>query len=171
MKQTLYFLLLLFIISSCERIKNKGEDIAAEIEEKVKNKSEDLADKVVPHFDAYTADTKYNKERFRDFLQVDLTPDIKNIYCFADAIGIDAGYQFAFSCDQSTAERIIQKHQLRLDSKTTDFAFGLQYDFDWWDKTKIEKLKLYSWEGEHQYYKYFWYDQKEQKAYYFDFDM
>jgi hypothetical protein len=156
---------------SCDRIKDKGKRIADKTEEKAKDKSEELIDKVAPHFDAHKPDTKFNKERFKDFLQVELTPDVKNIYCFDDAIGIDADYQFSFNCDTSTARKIIEKHKLTLDTATTDYAFGLQNDFDWWDKKKIEKLDLYSWKGDQQYFKYFWYDKSEQKAYYFDFDM
>lgn len=173
MKQTIYISTIIFalIIVSCDRIRNKGQELADKTEKKVKDKSKDLVDKVVPHFDAYKPDTKFNKERFKDFLKVDLTPDIKNIYCFGDAIGIDADYMFSFNCDTTTARKIIEKHQLKLDKETTDYAFGLQHDFDWWDKKKIEKLDLYSWQGDHQYFKYFWYDKTEQKAYYFDFDM
>ena len=96
---------------------------------------------------------------------------IKNIYCFDDAIGIDADYQFSFNCNKITAELIRKKNNLKIDTITSDFAFGLQNDFPWWDKKKIEKLQLYSWKGEQEYYKYFWYDNKEQKAYFFDFDL
>lgn len=156
---------------SCDRIKNTGHEVANKTQEKIKQKTKDLADKIIPHFDAYIPDTKYNKTRFKEFLQVDLTPDIKNIYCFEDAIGIDSDYQFSFNCDTSTVSRIIKKHQLTIDTINDDFGFGLQHDFDWWDKRKIKKLKLYSWEGEREYYKYFWYDTTEQKAYFFDFDM
>jgi hypothetical protein len=159
------------LLLSCNRIKNKSQELAYKTEEQVKDKSKELVDKVVPQFDAYTPDTKFNKERFKDFLQVEITPDIKNIYCFDDAIGIDADYQFSFNCDNATARKIIAKHQLKLDTVTTDYAFGVQHDFDWWDKKKIEKLDLYSWQGERQYFKYFWYDETELKAYYFDFDM
>lgn len=173
MKQTTYITTIIFALAivSCDRIKNKGQELADKTEEKVKDKSKDLVDKVVPHFDAYKPDTKFNKERFIDFLKVDLTPDIKNIYCFDDAIGIDADYMFSFNCDTTTARKIIEKHQLKLDKETADYAFGLQHDFDWWDKKKIVNLDLYSWQGDHQYFKYFWYDKTEQKAYYFDFDM
>ena len=173
MKQTLYISTIIFTLTivSCDRIKNKGQELADKTEEKVKDKSKDLVDKVAPHFDADRPDTKFNKERFTDFLKVELTPDIKNIYCFDDAIGIDADYMFSFNCDTTTARKIIEKLQLKLDKETTDYAFGLQHDFDWWDKKKIEKLDLYSWQGDHQYFKYFWYDKAEQKAYYFDFDM
>jgi hypothetical protein len=173
MKQIIYISTIIFSLTiiSCERIKNKGQELADKTEEKVKDKSKDLVDKVVPQFDAYKPDTKFNKERFKDFLQVDLTADIKNIYCFDDAIGIDADYMFSFSCNITTARKIIEKHQLKLDKETTDYAFGLQHDFDWWDKKKIKKLDLYSWQGDHQYFKYFWFDKTEGKAYYFDFDM
>lgn len=165
------FILFSTLLPSCHKIKSKTKELANQTESSAKEKSKDITDKVIPHFDAYQPDTKYNKERFKDFLQVELTPDIKNIYCFDDAIGIDADYQFAFNCDSSTARRIIEKHLLTLDKETSDYAFGLQNDFSWWDKKKIEKLDLYSWKGEKQYFKYFWYDAKEQKAYYFDFDM
>lgn len=140
-------------------------------EEKVKNESENLADKLAPHFDAYQADTKFNKARFKDFLKVELTPDISNIYCFDDAVGIDADYQFSFNCDTATVRRIIEKHQLKPDKTTKDYAFGLQNDFEWWNKKKIEKLDLYSWQSKNQYFKYFWYDRAEQKAYFFDFEL
>jgi len=173
MKHTFYILTIIFtlIILSCDRIKNKGQKLAGKTEEKVKDKSKDLVDKLVPRFDAYKADTKFNKKRFNDFLQVNLTEDIKNIYCFEDVIGIDADYMFSFNCDSITENKIIEKHKLKLDKTTTDYAFGLQNDFEWWDKNKIKKLDLYSWQGDHQLYKYFWYDRKEQKAYYFEFDM
>lgn len=173
MKQRLYILILLAALTvfSCDRAKNKGKELADKAVERVENKSRDLIDKVLPHFDAYNPDTKYNKKRFKDFLQVELTADIKNIYCFDDAIGIDADYMFSFNCDTTTARKIIEKHHLKIEKTRTDYAFGLQHDFEWWDKNKIEKLTLYSWQGDHQYFKYFWYDNTEQKAYYFDFDL
>lgn len=140
--------------------------------EKVKNKSADLADKIRPRFDAYTPDTRYNKRRFRDFLKIELTEDIHDIYCYDDAIGIDADYQFGFHCSPKTAQRIIRINKLKADSLNSDYALGLQNDFSWWNKKKIEKLELYLWKDpSSEYYKYFWYDSREQKAYFFDFDM
>ncbi|MEQ1734200.1 MAG: hypothetical protein ABL940_11030 [Bacteroidia bacterium] len=158
MKQTIYTSVIIFALAliSCTRVENKGHQII---------------DKIIPRFDAYKPDTKYNKERFKDFLKIDITLDVKNIYCFNDAIGIDTDYQFSFNCDTATVRKIITKHQLKLDKETTDYAFGLQNDFEWWDKKKIEKLDLYSRRDDHQYFKCFWYDKIEQKAYYFDCDM
>ena len=68
-------------------------------------------DKISPKFDAYHPDTEFNKKRFKDFLKVALSPDIKNIYCFDDAIGIDADYQFSFNCNKSTAELIRKRNE------------------------------------------------------------
>jgi len=170
MKQFIYSIILLLLLVSCNRMKDKGAELKDRVENKVKRESEELADKMAPHFDAYEPDTKFNKKRFKEFLEVDLTPDVKNIYCFDDAIGIDADYQFSFNCNPGTAQKIIKKLELTPDKIHMDVS-GLQHDFDWWDKKKIEKLDLYSWKGEREYYKYFWYDQKEQKAYYFEFDM
>lgn len=172
-KQIFYTTTIIFILTlvSCENIRNKGQELANKTERKVKDKSNDIIDKAVPRFDANEPDTRYNKKRFKDFLKIDLTQDIKNIYCFAEETGIDADYMFSFTCNPTTAKKIITKHQLNLDTTTKDYAFGLQHDFEWWDKTKIEKLDLYSWQGDKQYFKYFWYDQTEQKVYFFDFDM
>ena len=39
-------------------------------------KSKDIFDKIVPKFDANHPDTKFNKVRFKYFLQVELTQDI-----------------------------------------------------------------------------------------------
>jgi hypothetical protein len=161
-------LISLFVaLIACNRINKKANAIA----EKTTNKKDALVDKVFPRFDAYQPDTKYNKWRFKEFLKVEITPDVKNIFCYGDAIGIDAKYQFAFNCSKETATRIIEKHSLKPDTSTTDPGYNLQTPFEWWPISKIKTLKFYSFVGEHSYYKYFWYDPKEQKAYYFDFDM
>lgn len=155
-------ILLLFLSFSCDRVKNKAKELSDTTYEKVKEESDELAEKVSPQFDPYHPDTKYNQLRFKDFLQIELSQDIKNIYCFDDAIGIDADYMFAFNCDSGTAEKIKVKHLLKPDTKN-DYGFGMQHDFDWWDKKKIEQLDLYSW-NKGQYYKFFWYDPKRKKS-------
>jgi len=154
---------------ACDRIKNKVHEIEDTTYKKVKAESDELAENISPQFDSDHADTRSNQLRFKDFLQIELSKDIKNLYCFDDAIGIDADYMFAFNCDSSTAEKIKVKHLLKPDTNN-DYGFGMQHDFDWWDKKKIEQLDLYSW-NKGQDYKFFWYDQKEKKAYYFEFDL
>ena len=170
----IYALLLAFVVLAflnCNQIKSKSEQLISKAENKVKNKTNDLIDAAFPHFDAYQADTKANKQRFVDFLQIKITPDIQEIYCHADAIGIDADYQFAFHCTAETAQKIIEKHHLHLDTAATDYAFGLQTDFEWWDKEKIKPLDLYCSQNSDTYFQYFWYDKAASKAYYFDFDL
>ena len=123
-----------------------------------------------PIFNSDKADTKNNKKRLREFLGLEITPDIKNIYCFDDAIGIDSDYMFAFNCDAESSEKIIQKHHLKKDEHSEN-AFGLQHNFSWWNKEEIAKLDLYSWNKDQQYFKYYWYDEKNKKSYYFEFTM
>lgn len=142
---------------------------------KGKEKTIQIAQKVFPPFDSDKPDTEANKKNFKAFLKLDLTPDVKNIYCFDDALGQDADYMFAFSCNSITAKKIIERNELVADSQLGNYSEGLQNDFFWWDKSKIENLPSYSWqsnfEAKKNVYKVFWYDEKKQKAYYFEYDM
>ena len=160
---------------SCDRINKKAEQISDKVKEKTKAELEKQAqkavDKIFPSFDHDKPDTENNKKRFKDFLKVEITPDVKNIYCFDDAIGIDADYMFSFECNPSTSETIKKVNSLSLDTVNTDNGFGIQHDFDWWDKERISKLKKYSWTNKDRYFKYYWYDEENGKAYFFDFDI
>ena len=179
---SLLLLLLAFLsaLNSCQRIKNKGEELAdtsvalgKELADTAAVRGPQYAkaavNEVVPMFDAYTPDTKYNTERYTDFILDTLTPDVKNIYCFGDQIGIDANYQFAFTCNAATAQKIIAAHELKPD--TANEFTGFRTDFKWWDATKIEKLDCYTHEGEHRIFTHFWYDEAEQKGYFTTYDM
>ena len=170
-KMNQYVLISLLLFFSCNRIKNKSDEISTKVKSKIKVQSSKIIEKVYPHFDAYKTDTKENKLRFKDFIKIEITDDIKNIYCFDDAIGIDADYQFSFNCSPETADKIIRIHHFKLDTLNTDYGFGLQNDFNWWDKNKIEKLPLYTYTNNDRFFKHFWYDKNEKKAYYFDYDI
>ena len=178
MKRLIQLSLILILILgtiSCGRIKNKTEQLANKVKEKTKEELRDQTqkaiDKLYPPFDYDKPDTENNKKRFKDFLKVDITQDVKNIYCFDDAIGIDADYMFAFNCNPTTSNKIIEVHKLEIDTLNSDNGFGMQDDFEWWNKKRIEKLQKYSWTDGESYFKYYWYDKEENKAYFFDFDM
>ncbi|MBN1150825.1 hypothetical protein JXA84_06350 [candidate division WOR-3 bacterium] len=130
-----------------------------------------VAEKVFPVFDSDTPDTENNRRRFIEFIGVDLTPDIRSIYCFDDAIGADRDYMFAFDCLPSTSEKIIIRHRLTIDTVNSDNGFFMQDDFEWWDKEKIAELDKYSWTDGARNHKYYWYDNLNGKAYFFEFDM
>jgi hypothetical protein len=173
---TLILLLIaLSLIVSCERIKKKGEHVVDKVEGKAKNilerQTRNIAEKVFPPFDSSKPDTENNKIRFKDFIQVDLTADVKNIYCFDDAIGIDSDYMFSFNCSPITSRKIVEKHYLYVDTLNKDNGFFMQHDFEWWDKKRIEQLQKYSWTDGKKYHKYYCYDAEAQKAYFFDFDL
>ncbi len=131
--------------------------------------------KIFPPFDSEMPDTEANKKNFREFLKVTVSPDVKNIYCFDDAIGSNADYMFSFNCNSTTAQKIIKRHKLKKDSIIGNNCEGLQHDgFIWWDKKRINELQSYSWNSDNKgkkIYKVFWYDKQNNKAYYFEYDM
>ncbi|MFC6266859.1 SUR7/PalI family protein [Frigoriflavimonas asaccharolytica] len=142
--------------------------------QKGKEKTIQIAKNIFPPFDSGTPDTEANKKNFRDFIKVDITSDVKNIYCFDDAIGQDADYMFAFSCDSLTANKIIERHELKKDSVIGNNPDNMQHDFFWWDKKRINKLQSYSWDSDYErknLHKLFWFDEKNEKAYYFEYDL
>lgn len=171
----LTLLLIASLIVSCDRITRKGEYVVEKTGEKVKGvvkrQTRKVADWAFPQFDPDKPDSDNNKIRFKDFIQIEITPDVQGIYCFDDAIGIDQDYMFSFKCSPSTSDRIIAKHHLSVDTLNSDNGFGMQHDFEWWNKARIEQLQKYSWTDGKHYHKYYWYDSQTQKAYFFDFDM
>ncbi|HTO16605.1 MAG TPA: hypothetical protein VLZ83_12600 [Edaphocola sp.] len=158
-------------ILSCDRIKNKGQEIADKTEQKVKSKSKDLVDKAFPQFDSDKPDTKYNKKRFEEYLEVKLTPDIKEIYCFGDFLGIDYKVLFSFTCDSTTIKRIIDKKKLELTDENNDSGLLFMDDFNWWNKEKIEKIRPFKNGKENEFWQYLWYDKDGKKAYYEAFSL
>lgn len=132
---------------------------------------------VFPTFDSDKSDTENNKKHFRNFLNVEITPDVKNIYCFDDAIGADVDYMFAFNCDSMTIKRIIEVNELVKDSIPGGNQEGLQHDFFWWDKERINELIGYKRttsdgrEGAKTYNRILWYDESNGKAYYFEYSL
>lgn len=123
------------------------------------------------NFDSGKSDTKANLNNFKDFLDVPLSADVKNIYCYADEIGIDHLYQFAFQCNKITFESIISKQQLKRSKGPDNYSMGLWKEFSWWDEAFIETATPYFKKEEHEIYTYLWYDEKQGNAYYLTFDM
>ena len=136
------------------------------------NKAFEIKEEIFPHYDSETPDTEANKKHFKSFLNIDISPDIKNIYCFDDAIGIDSDYMFSFTCDSLTAKNIIETNKLKKNDTLGNNPGSLQHDFVWWDKKRIDELESYSWNSNSKgknYHKIFWYDKKNRKAYYFEY--
>lgn len=137
----------------------------------VKETTSGLKELIFPTFDAETPDTEANKRNFRRFLKVDVSPDVKNIYCFDDAFFRDPDYMFAFNCNAETAQRIINRNYFKKDTLKGSQRL-LQHDFFWWDSRHIDTLERYYWElssdETKNIRKYFWYDAENQKAYYFE---
>jgi hypothetical protein len=150
-------------------MKNKGQEIVNKTEHKVKSKSKDFVDMLFPRFDSYNADTEYNKKRFEEYLDIELTSDIKEIYCFADFIGIDYKVLFSFTCDSTTIQEIINRKNLKLTDENNDKGLLFPDDFKWFDKEIIERLRPFKKGKENKFWQYLWYDKENKKAYYEEF--
>ncbi len=161
---------MLFFVG-CNRIKNDGRQLIANTKESIRDTRDKAVDKIIPTFNAYMPDTKFNKKRFREFLEVEPTADVKGIYCYDDAIGIDADYEFAFTCDDSTIQKIVK--QLKLVKTVKDSAFGLGFgpNLPWWDTAIISTIDPYWKKGAHETFWYLWYDKKSKNAYFQTYDM
>ena len=154
---------------SFDNAKKKANSIKEKLKEEVKNQIDNIA----PKFDHKEADTKINKKRFEEFIKIKITPDIKNIYCYADIMGPDSDFTFSFNCNKSTSEKIIKKHSLILDSLNQSIgSTGIQHNLSWWNIKHIQSLKKYTFSTPNkQLFKYYWFDVNKEKAYYFEFDL
>jgi hypothetical protein len=168
-----YILIVIFLITilSCDKIKGKSHETINKSKQKIAEEKSALGDKIITHYDPYHPDTKFNKKRFSEFFLFNPTPDVKNIYCYADEMGIDHKYQFSFNCDVTTINKIISNLHLKSGIVDDNNGNDLWQDFSWWDSLKIKKLKPFSKKGNHEAYWYLWYDTLNTKAYYFSFDM
>lgn len=178
-KSFLLFALLIPFILSCKQVREKtreGGELVKENTDKLKRRALDKTawaiDKVIPHFDEKTPDTQHNKERFKEFFGFYPTADVKNLYCYGDMLGIDAKFQFAFSCDSITTNRIIKNKSLVKQADSLKNQSPVIFDkFNWWETEKLDSITPYWYNQENQYFIYLWYDSLAKKAYYLDFDM
>ncbi len=170
---TNYILISILLVTffSCNRIKRKGHEVYEQSKQSMNEKKANLEDKIIAHYNPYEPDTKFNKKRFTEFFMFAPTADVKNIYCYADEMGIDHDYQFSFNCDTTTINKIVSNLNLKQGQVPDNYGSGLWHDFPWWDSSRIEHLKPYFKIGPHETYWYLWFDITKQKAYYFSFDM
>lgn len=171
--KTNYLILIIFALTifSCDRIKNKGKEIAEKTEQKAKSKTTDLIDKAFPRFDSDKADTKYNKKRFEEYLEVKLTSDVKEIYSFGDFLGIDYKVLFSFTCDSTTIQRIVEKKGMEQTNENDDYGLHFGDDFPWWNKERIKEIKAFKKGEEYKFWQYLWYDKDSKIAYYEEFSL
>jgi hypothetical protein len=168
MKQALGFLMIVCLVgASCKRVSNRTKKAASSVKKKVEN----VGDRVIPNFDSQKPDTRFNKRRFADFFGFEAGADVSNLYCYADLMGTDHSYQFAFQCDESTVERIISQRKLKLLNSPENSASNLRRMFDWWNEKFVVRTPPYFVKEEHESYSYLWFDKSKEVAYYFTFDM
>lgn len=143
-------------LDACQRIKRKGAD---------------LVDNVLPTYNTATPDTYYNKKRFKEYLKVELTDDIKNIYADGDHMGIDYYVRMTFYCSEETIARIVKVKKLKLYNKKDRVTLSSLHNLNWWDADKLKLMAPYTYEVEGQYYENLWYDAVNRQAYYLEYSL
>src|SRR5687767_9814732 len=83
-------------IFSCQQVTTKGRETLDKSRQVMVEKKDNIQDKFLNRFDAYSADTRFNKKRFQEFFGFPPPEDVRQLYCYADRLGIDAKYQFGF---------------------------------------------------------------------------
>lgn len=163
MKRTLIlFIGVAFFLSSCDRITGLGY--------RVKVKAISTVDRFFPTYDSEEGDTDYNKKRFKEFLGFYPTDDVKNLYAYADELGIDASYFFAFNSNEQTVERIIKELELQKDTTNNSSVVGFDLPYTWWNSERIDELEPFS-KVEKNIHWYLWHDREKNKAYFLTFDI
>ncbi len=152
---------------SCQKVKNKSQQVSHYLHRVVFEGK----DRLFPQFDSTRPDTESNKRRFKDFVGIEPSADVQNLYCNADELGINASYSFVFTCDSSTHQAIIRQLRLTPDSSTADFSTGgFATNVWWWNKEITTREKPYS-RQQKDLRCYLWRDQKERKDYFLTFDL
>lgn len=177
MKGISLILALSLALFSCDSINRKGDKVfdktkeqLAETTQKIRDKKDQVIDEVFPSYDSDKPDTKNNKKRFKEHLQIEPTADIKNIYAYGDFLGIDYKVLIAFNCEQATIDKIVNVKNMR---RTTKDDIGLFFldEFKWWNKDSVKMPEPYKVGKDAQYWQYLWYDGKTKQAFYEEYSL
>lgn len=180
MRLTIDLLILTFLLtlSSCDRLKKKGNDtvdktkeVVSDTKQKIKRKATELIDSVILKPTVDTPNTERDKKRFREYLLTEIPEDVKSIYTYGDFLGADYKVLIAFTCNHSTIKKIVALKKMSLASKEKDNGLNFMAKFPWWDKGKIELLKPYKVGKEDEYWEYLWFDSITRQAYYEEFSL
>ncbi len=165
---TIFFALTIY---SCGRIKKKGEEVVDKTKAKIKTKKDDLTDRIFTTYNSGKSDTKYNKERFKEHLQIGLPADVKDIYAYGDFMGADYKVLIAFNCEPSTINAIVTAKKMVLSDKQNDTGLLFGEEFSWWNQQVIENVVPFKAGVEGEYWHYLWYDNRTKNAYYEEFSL
>jgi hypothetical protein len=116
------------------------------------------------------SDTPENKRGFERHFGLAPSPDVIELYYYADELGIDTTYQLGFRANRSTIDRIVS--DLDLEQMDKEFEDLIAREFPWWKKTDLKNLRPY-WKrsADGQLFKYLWYDEKKQQAWYLEYSV
>jgi hypothetical protein len=114
-------------------------------------------------YDAYRADTRANRRMFARHVGFAVPPTVTGLYCYADEIGADVTYQYGFTTDSATIERIVSALALKQSPPGFDVGFGRE--LPWWKRDDFKALVPY-WKQspENNYFWFLCYDRATRRA-------
>lgn len=160
MKISLAFFTALLLLTGCDRVKQKANEL-----------KEQAVDNVFRPFDAGTPDTDHNKKRFTEFFGFTAGSDVDSLYCFGDEMGADSKYMFAFRCDPATAARICDSLDIVTGKEKPELDNLLTVPQPWWPDSLLTPETAVFHLGDKRVYHYWWYFPETRWAYYHTFDM
>ncbi len=161
------FLFFLFCSVSCTETKQK----ISSVNDRILGLAFYFIDRLLPSYDSDRPDTENNKKRFESHLETDFNPSVKNIYSYADFLGIDYSVHIAFEADSQTINQIIQNKDMKIVSEEKGGGLYNGLDFPWWHRYELEKMVPYQYGNLGDYMEFLWYDRNNGKAYYQEFSM
>lgn len=117
-------------------------------------------------YDAKKPDTGENRRGFARVTGINPDSDVTKIYFYADEMGPDPLYCFAFQTSQKTVQNILEKFQLK-ESENTEWQepFPVPDDLFWWDAGERKNSRFYSARQEQtETVYYFWHNPDNAKC-------
>jgi hypothetical protein len=149
-------------VLSCGKIKSKGYQVTDKSEEIVPVQTESISD----DNNTSPVDIVADSIRFRNYLATGITSDVKELYIRGDSSGLPV--LIAFTCGQSTADRIIRRNGMELCADKEDKGLACP-GVSWWKTDIIDKVTPYKSGEEDEYWQYLWYDPVSRQALYQEF--
>ena len=125
-----------------------------------------VIDKIIPYRYTEEPDSEENKQFFKDIVLPELTDDIHTIHGYYDSWAGDATILIGFRCADSTAQKIINRHNFKWDGEKRGTKILNLYEFPWMNKKQLEPLPRYEWNQDEHYFKEFYFDTDTGQAFF-----
>lgn len=117
-------------------------------------------------YDVKTPDTKANRNGFANIIGIQPGDEVREVYFYADELGFDPLYCFAFLSSSRPVEEIIKRFQLAKKENTVwKNPFPVPSDLFWWNADERKISDFYFAKVKHnEILYYFWHNPRTGKC-------